>query len=149
SREERTGGVSLTEAAHRALRILDQGQAPREAGTSSRLARLSDRLRALARETDPDSDRRIETLRQEQERRTARSEHILARGADPRPWHQALEAAEELYALAHDVPSDFSRVRGELERLHRRLRLDLVEHDGPQGEILDQLFLGVDSIEGS
>jgi hypothetical protein len=57
--------------------------------------------------------------------------------------------AEELYALALDVPSDFARVRGELDRLHRRLRLDLVEHDGPQGEILDQLFLGVDAIEGS
>jgi len=149
SREERTEEFSLTEAAHSALRILDQVQAPREAVTSSRLALLSDRLRALAREADPDSARRIETLRQEQERLTAQIETILKLGAEPLPEHQALEAAEELYALAHDVPSDFSRVRGELERLHRRLRLDLVEHDGPQGEILDQLFLGVDSIEGS
>lgn len=149
SREERTEEFSLTEAAHSALRILEQVQAPRDAVTSSRLALLSDRLRTLARETDPDSARRVETLQAEQERIAAQIETILELGAEPLAESQALEAAEELYTLAHDVPSDFTRVRGELERLHRRLRLDLVEHEGPQGEILDQLFLGVDAIEGS
>jgi hypothetical protein len=146
---ERTEEYSLTDATHSALRILDQVQAPRDAVTRSRLALLSDRLRSLAQETDPDTARRVEALQVEQERITAQISAILEHGADPMPTDQAVEAAEELYSLALDVPSDFTRVRGELEQLHRRLRLDLVENEGPQGEILDQLFLGVDAIEGS
>ena len=149
SREERTEEFSLTEDAHSALRILKQVHAPRDTVTRSRLALLTDRLRTLAQETDPDAARRIQVLELEQEHIAQQIRTLLELGAEPIPLSQAVEAAEELYSLALDVPSDFARVRGELERLHRRLRLDLVEHDGPQGEILDQLFLGVDAIEGS
>lgn len=149
AREERTEEFSLTEDAFGALRMLDQLHTPQGAVTRSRLSLLTDRLRTLAQETDPDNAHRVETLRAEQERIAAQIEAVLELGAEPIPTAQAVEMAEELYALALDVPSDFARVRGELERLHRRLRLDLVEHDGPQGEILDQLFLGVDAIEGS
>ncbi|EWS81330.1 hypothetical protein BF93_17360 [Brachybacterium phenoliresistens] len=149
ARTERTEEFSLTEHAHAALRILDQVHAPRDAVTRSRLALLTDRLRALAQETDPDTARRIAALEAERQRIDQLIDSIRERGAEPLPQAQAVEAAEELYSLALDVPSDFTRVRGELERLHRKLRLDLVEHDGPQGEILDQLFLGVDAIEDS
>lgn len=149
AREERTEEFSLTEDAFGALRFLDQLHAPQGAVTRSRLSLLTDRLRTLAQETDPDSSHRLQSLRTEQERIAAQIEAVIELGAEPIPTSQAIEMAEELYALALDVPSDFARVRGELERLHRRLRLDLVEHDGPQGEILDHLFLGVDAIEGS
>lgn len=149
ARAERTEEFSLTEQAYAALRILDQVQAPRDAVTRSRLALLTDRLRTLAQETDPDTARRIAALETERDRIAELIDVVREHGADPMPQSQAVEAAEELYSLAIDVPSDFTRVRGELERLHRQLRLDLVEHDGPQGEILDQLFLGVDAIEGS
>lgn len=149
AREERTEEFSLTENAFTALRLLDQLRAPQGAVTRSRLSLLTDRLRTLAQETDPDAQRRIETLRLEQERIAAQITAVLELGVEPIPLAQAVEMAEELFTLALDVPSDFARVRGELERLHRRLRLDLVEHDGPQGEILDHLFLGVDAIEDS
>lgn len=149
AREERTEEFSLTEHAFAALRILDQVNAPQATVTRSRLTLLTERLRTLARETDRDSARRIDALRAEQERLDAQISAVLELGAEPMPVAQALEMIEELYELALDVPSDFVRVRGELERLHRRLRLDLVEHDGSQGEILEQLFLGVDAIEGS
>ncbi|WP_263310822.1 DUF3375 domain-containing protein [Brachybacterium atlanticum] len=149
ARAERTEEFSLTEHAHAALRILDQVHRPREAVTRSRLALLTDRLRTLAQDTDPDSTRRIAELEAERSRISALIDMIREHGAEPMPADQALEAAEELFSLALDVPSDFTRVRGALEDLHRQLRLGLVEHDGPQGEILDQLFLGVDAIEGS
>ncbi|QNN82832.1 DUF3375 domain-containing protein [Brachybacterium sp. Z12] len=149
ARAERTEEFSLTEHTHVALRILDQVHAPREAVTRSRLALLTDRLRTLAQDTDPDASRRILELEAERARIDALIDTVREHGADPMPQDQALEAAEELFSLALDVPSDFTRVRSELEDLHRQLRLGLVEHDGPQGEILDQLFLGVDAIEGS
>lgn len=149
SREERTEEFSLTEEAFAALRILDQVHAPQGAVTRSRLTLLTDRLHTLAQETDPDTAHRIEQLRAEQQRLLAQIEAVIEQGSEPIPVAHAVEMAEEIHALALDVPTDFARVRGELERLHRRLRLDLVEHDGPQGEILDQLFLGVDAIEGS
>lgn len=149
ARAERTEEFSLTEHAHAALRILDQAHRPREAVTRSRLALLTDRLRALAQDTDPDTSRRIAELEAERSRIDSLITTIHEHGAEPMPVDQALEAVEELFSLALDVPSDFTRVRAALEDLHRQLRLGLVEHDGPQGEILDQLFLGVDAIEGS
>ncbi|WP_394216383.1 DUF3375 domain-containing protein [Brachybacterium vulturis] len=149
AREERTEEFALTEEAHGALRVIDQLHTPRDAVTRSRLALLTERLAALARDTDPDAAGRLDALRTERDRLEEQIATVLELGADPLPPAQALEAAEELYSLAIDVPSDFTRVRGELERLHRRLRLDLVEHEGSQGEILEQLFLGVDAIEDS
>ncbi len=149
AQQERTELFSLTESAHQAIRFLADLASPREAVTRSRLSLLTDRLLHLAQETDPDAGRRITALQEQQERIAQQIRTLQEHGASPLPISQAVEAAEELYALALDVPSDFARVRAEFERLHRSLRLELIEHDGPQGEILDQLFLGVDAVEDS
>lgn len=148
-REARTEEFSLTEDAHRALRLLDQVSTPRDAVTRSRLSLLTDRLLQLARDTDEDPATAISALRAEQRRISEEIATVERDGVTPMSTAQAVEAANELFALALDVPSDFERVRSELDRLHKQLRVDLIEHDGPQGEILDQLFLGVDAIEQS
>lgn len=149
ARTERTEEFALTENSQSALRLIEQLHTPRDAVTRSRLTLLTERLRTLARDTDADSARRLEALHTERDRLDEAIAQVMELGAEPLPEAQALETIDELYSLALDVPSDFTRVRGELERLHRRLRLDLVEHEGSQGEILDQLFLGVDAIEDS
>lgn len=145
----RSEEYSLSEAAQKALRIIDQEREQRGAATQSRLTLLSSQLRRLAEETDPDAGRRVEALAQERERLRERISAIEAGHIDVMPAQRAVEAAEELFGLASEVPGDFVRVQGSIERLHRDLRLQLIEHDGPQGEVLDSLFLGVDTIDAS
>ena len=56
---------------------------------------------------------------------------------------------DELTALAEQVPGDFARVRDEIAVLNRSLRERVVSLDSSRGEVLDDVFRGVDRIEGS
>jgi hypothetical protein len=59
---------------------------------------------------------------------------------------RALERAREVIALAQELAADFRSVRDEFERLNRGLRQSLMENYGSRGDVLEQLFAGVDLI---
>ena len=54
-----------------------------------------------------------------------------------------------IIALAEQVPGDFARVRAEMTDLNRLLREHIVAMSGSRGEVLDDVFRGVDRIESS
>lgn len=140
---------SLSDATFTAHRFLDGLARPRGAATQSRLTLLTDHLSRLIRDTDPLSQNRVAALEEERDRLTKEIELAAAGEYSPLANEQAIESVKEIYALALDVPADFARVRAAIEDLHRQLRLDLIENEGPQGDVLEQLFLGVDKIDES
>jgi hypothetical protein len=62
---------------------------------------------------------------------------------------EALEHLAEILHLAGEVPGDFARVSENIERLNKSLREQIIQQEGTRGDILDQVFDGVDKIESS
>jgi len=129
-----------------ALRFLGTLMAPKSSATESRLATVIAQLTRLADETDANPQRRVAALEAERER--IDREIAALRGGVVRTLasDRALERAREIIALADELTGDFRRVRDEFARLNRGLRRSLVENDGSRGEVLEQLFAGVDLI---
>lgn len=141
---EETYTLSVDAAA--ALRFAGTLMAPRASATESRLATVITQLTRLADDTDTNPETRIAALKAER----ARIDREIAalRGGVVRtlPADRALERAREIIALADELAGDFRRVRDDFDRLNRSLRQSLVENDGSRGEVLEQLFAGVDVI---
>jgi Protein of unknown function (DUF3375) len=136
----------LSAEAADAVRFLGTLLKPKSAATESRLATVIAQLSRLADETDSNPERRIAALHAER----ARIDRDIAalRGGVVRtlPADRALERAREIIQLADELTGDFRRVRDEFDRLNRGLRQSLVENDGSRGDVLEQLFAGVDLI---
>lgn len=146
SREET---FELTPAALDAIRFLQDRQDPRTSTTESRLATIAQQVRALAQETNPDTTERLRSLRAERDRLDAQIDRLEAGRDDVLDEDRARERLGELLALARELPHDFTRVRWELEHLHRELMNELLEQSGSRGDVLDDLFAGVDRLEAS
>jgi hypothetical protein len=146
SREE-TFELSL--GALQAIRFVTELSQPRQAVTESRLATILDRVRVLARETDPDSTSRLRALHEERARIDAQIERAAGGDVDVLSAEQAAERLRDVLSLIEEIPSDFARVRSELEQLNRDLRERLIEQDGPRGSVLDDIFRGVDLLAES
>lgn len=146
SREE-TFELSL--GSLQAIRFVTELSEPRQAVTESRLATILDRVRLLARETDPDSTSRLRALHEERARVDAEIERAAAGDVDVLSADQAAERLRDVLSLIEEIPSDFARVRSELEQLNRGLRERLIEQDGPRGSVLDDIFRGVDLLAES
>lgn len=146
SREE-TFELSL--GSLQAIRFVAELSEPRQAVTESRLATILDRVRVLARETDPDSTSRLRALHEERSRIDAEIERAAAGDVDVLSADQAAERLRDVLSLIEEIPNDFARVRSELEQLNRELRERLIEQDGPRGSVLDDIFRGVDLLAES
>lgn len=132
-----------------ALDYLRQLSGPQRSVTRSRLSTLTDRLADLAAETDPDDATVLQRLEEEKARVEARIARVQAHGALAITDTEAQERAREVLALAADLPADFARVREEIEKLDRTLRESILSEKVSAGEVLDNIFRGVDLIAES
>lgn len=149
SEEAREETFELTQGALTAIRFVGQLAEPSASVTESRLATILDRIRVLARDTDPDAATRLESLYEERARLDAHIERVAAGEVDVLLPEQSLERIRDILALIEQVPSDFARVRADLEQLNRGLREQLIEQGGSRGSVLDDIFRGVDLLQES
>ena len=146
SREE---FYELTTDAHVAIDYVQQLISPQRVVTKSRLGTLFNSLQDLAAETDPDEARAISRLEAQRDQIQDRIDNIRMNGVGVISDEEAVERAREILALARDLPTDFSRVREEVENVDHELRESLVEGQLNAGEVLDNVFRGVDLIAES
>lgn len=139
----------LSPASHDALLFLSRLTEPRPGVTGSKLTMIVNELQRLATNTDDSIPSRLRVLETEKERiqrqidATARGEHV------PTEPEAALRHLEEIVRHAREVPAEFARVRQAMDQLNRQLRRDLIEDSAPQGDVLEDVFLGVDRIRSS
>lgn len=139
----------LSPAGHDALRLLEGLAEPRSAVTESRLTMIINELLRLAHDTDESLNSRLEALKAERDRIEARIAQTHAGDFAPVDGQAAVARLQDLLHQARDVPADFARVRQSMEDLNRRLRHDLIEEESSQGDVLEDIFLGVDRIHDS
>lgn len=132
-----------------AIRFLRNLRKPRAAATESRLSLVISQLMELEQSTQDSAQARLETLIVERDRIDRQIEAVESGQWRPLTNDRALERAREVLALADDLVADFRRVRDEFERLHRRLREQIMESDQGRGEVLQSLFDGVDLVADS
>lgn len=136
----------LTTDAVTAIRFLQGVLQPRAMATESRLAIVMQQLTKLAEDTNPDPSSRRAALLAER----ARIDHELkqvGRGViETLPAERALERARDIIGLADELVADFRRVREDFDQLNRQLRADLLNNEGSRGQVLEQLFAGMDLI---
>jgi uncharacterized protein DUF3375 len=136
----------LTTDAVTAIRFLQGVLKPRRMATESRLATVMQQLIRLADETNPDPGSRRQALLAERTR-IDRELDQLGRGiVETLPSERALERAREVIALSDELAADFRRVRDDFDQLNRQLRADLLNNEGSRGQVLEQLFAGMDLI---
>ena len=136
----------LTTDAVTAIRFLQGVLQPRALATESRLATVIQQLTKLAEDTDPDPGSRRNALLAERAR-IDRQLDELGRGiVHTLPAERALERAREVIALADELAADFRLVRDDFDQLNRQLRADLLNNEGSRGQVLEQLFVGMDLI---
>lgn len=136
----------LTAPALQAIRFAEGLADRRTAATESRLAGVIQQLVNLAEQTDPNPASRIEKLQAERDRIDAQIERIQRGELDVLEEDRALERAREVVALTDELANDFRQVRDDFAELNRQLREQIVENEGGRGEVLEQLFAGIDVI---
>ena len=144
----KTTGETLepSEQALNALQMMERVSAPRTAVTASRVTSISNALQALARDTDPDIESRLRQLEEERARIDAEIAQV-ERGEFELPSPAAVrERVGDILGQASAIPGDFARVRHELEALNTQLRRQLLDPEGSRGDVLDEIFAGVDLI---
>ncbi len=150
SGSQRTGELlEPAEDALSALHAVQRWEKPRSAVTASRLESISEALRGLARDTDPDISSRLDRLRAERERLDREIARVSQGDFEMPSVELVSERVEDILASASSVPADFARVRQEFEVLNRTLRRQLLDPDATRGDVLDDIFTGVDVISNS
>ncbi|BFO54615.1 DUF3375 domain-containing protein [Acidovorax sacchari] len=129
-----------------ALRFVTGLLKPRTTATESRLSVVIHQLSRLAEETDINPQSRLAALRAERDRIDRAIAEVERGGVKALAPDRAVERAREVIALAQELAADFRSVRDEFERLNRGLRQSLMENEGSRGDVLEQLFAGVDLI---
>lgn len=136
----------LSAEALTALRFVTGLLKPRTTATESRLSVVIHQLSRLAEETNTSPEARLAALHAERDRIDRAIEDVERGGVKTLAPDRALERAREVIALAQELAADFRSVRDEFERLNRGLRQSLMENEGSRGDVLEQLFAGVDLI---
>ncbi|WP_373377631.1 DUF3375 domain-containing protein [Cupriavidus nantongensis] len=136
----------LTTDAITAIRFLQGVIRPRAVATESRLATVMQQLTRLADDTNPDPGSRREALLAERARIDRQLEDLGRGIVDTLSTERALERTREVIALADDLTADFRRVRDDFDSLNRQLRADVLNNEGSRGQVLEQLFAGMDLI---
>jgi len=136
----------LTTDAVTAIRFLQSVLQPRALATESRLATVMQQLVKLAEDTNPDPASRRAALLAERDRIDRELEQLGRGVVQTLPADRAIERARDIIALADELVADFRRVREDFEQLNRQLRTDLLNNEGSRGQVLEQLFAGMDLI---
>ncbi len=136
----------LTTDAVTAIRFLQGVLQPRAMATESRLAIVMQQLTKLAEDTNPDPSSRRAALLAERARIDRELEQVGRRVVETLPAERALERARDIIGLADELVADFRRVREDFDQLNRQLRADLLNNEGGRGQVLEQLFAGMDLI---
>jgi hypothetical protein len=136
----------ITAAAAQAIRFINSVNERRTAATESRLGVVIHQLVTLADETDTNQSNRIASLLRERERLDQQIKEAEAGHLHALEDAQALERIREIIALADDLVGDFRHVRDKFSALNRELREKLMDETDRRGEVLDDLFAGVDLI---
>jgi hypothetical protein len=139
----------LSSAAVGAIRFVSGLVEPRSAATESRLAVVIQQLVRLAEETDTNPESRVALLLAERDRLDREIARIRGGLLEALPDGRALERIREILALADGLASDFRRVRDDFELLNRELRERVMDEADSRGEVLANLFAGVDVIAES
>jgi hypothetical protein len=146
---EREEHYELSLAAVSALALADRIARPKATATESRLATVVSLILKLEEETDLNPSSRIATLEVERSRIESRIEELKADRLVTLDNNRAVERTREIVSLAQELTGDFFRVGVEFERLNRELRHTLVENSANRGQVLEELFSGVDMIAES
>lgn len=139
----------LTAEATAALRFMTDALQPRTVATESRLSLIIQQLVQLSDETNPNPSARLKALQAQRDhidRFMAQLEHGQVKTISP---ERALERTREVIAMAQELAADFRGVRAQFEQLNRNLRKDILENEASRGQVLDQLFAGMDVIGDS
>lgn len=128
------------------LDALQRWDNPHRSVSASRIESLSQALQTLALESDPDVGKRLGELERERdviERRIEATHRGEFEVLSPR---QIGERMADILDLAATIPADFARVRHELGDLNRQLRRQLLDPEESRGDVLEEIFRGVDLI---
>ncbi len=136
----------LSTAALQAIRFADGLEQARVAATESRLALVIEQLSQLAAQTESDPDARLSALRDERDRIDAEIARVGAGRVIALDGKRALERARQIIGRADELTEDFRRVRDDFEQLNRDFRERIIDDEGERGDVLSQLFEGVDVI---
>lgn len=139
----------LSAAAVQAIRFIRGLSDKRAIATESRLSLVIQQLVQLAEQTETDPQSRIESLIKERNRIDAEINKARQGKLQTLADDRALERARELVALADELANDFLHVRTEFQQLNRVLRESIMESEGSRGDVLDDVFAGVDVIADS
>ncbi len=132
--------VDLTPQTEGAIQWVASLQERSFIGTESRLLTFVEVIRQIAEETDPNAQRRLESLRAQREeldRKIARAERgdfdVLSDSAVRDRFQQATQ-------LAHGLLADFREVEENFRKLSRSARERIALWDGSKGALLDDLW---------
>ncbi|MFT3458146.1 DUF3375 domain-containing protein, partial [Klebsiella pneumoniae] len=134
----------LATAALQAIRFADGLEQARVAATESRLALVIEQLSALAAQTEADPDARLSALHDERDRIDAEIARVGTGRVVALDGKRALERTRQIIGLADELTEDFRRVRDDFEQLNRDFRERIIDDEGERGDVLAQLFEGVD-----
>jgi hypothetical protein len=140
---------SLSSAAAGAIRFATTLADPRSAATESRLAVVIQQLVKLAEETDTNPESRMASLLAERDRLDREMENVRNGSMETLPDGRALERIREIIGLTEGLSADFRRVRDDFDSLNRNLRERILDETGNRGDVLENLFAGVDVIAES
>jgi hypothetical protein len=139
----------LSSSAIEALRIVDSMDSRRLVATESRLALVMTGLDILARETDDDPVTRMARL-QDERRKIDEEMDAVGRGETKvLDADRAVERAREVIRLSRELAEDFRRVRQQFNELDRNFRERIIRDEDSRGQVLTDLFAGVDVIAES
>lgn len=149
STESREETFELSPGAIAAMQFVDELHEPRRTVTESRLATIQNMLVQLVAETDPDVTSRLATLEAEKTRLEDQIQRLAEGDFDVLDTQRSTERVEEILNLVTEVPSDFARVRQEIEGLNHELREKLIDTEDSRSDVLEDIFRGVDMLADS
>lgn len=149
STDTREETFELSPGALAAMQFVEELHTPRRTVTESRLATIQNLMSQLVRETDPDIASRLATLEAEKARIEDKIQRLSEGELDVLDGEKAAERIDEILNLVTEVPSDFARVRQEVEGLNHGLREKLIDSDDSRSEVLENIFRGVDMLADS
>jgi hypothetical protein len=106
-------------------------------------------LQTLARDTDDDEFSRLERLYEERKQIDAQIDAVSRGEAPVLDQERAAERVREVIGLARELSEDFRRVRQQFNDLNRGFRERIIQDEGSRGQVLNDLFAGVDVIAES
>lgn len=131
------------------LDALQRWDNPHRSVSASRIESLSQALQTLALESDPDVGKRLAELERERDEIDRRIEATHRGEFAVLSPVQIEERVADILDQAASIPADFARVRHELGDLNRQLRRQLLDPEDSRGDVLEEIFRGVDVISSS